>query len=220
MASIEALPLDLVHEIIGYLDISSTFALKSAHPKMHHFIRFGDIPSAKRAEFLQAAECFPQNKELLSCFHCCKLLPKASFGMSQRKGSRGKLSGRPVLDRFCLDCGAQKRLYGHMNPIIIRKSEDRWLLCHHCGRYGTRSRQCGFGKGRKRQHADGNEWACWAEDNYGAPALDAMPPELLDQIVSRLTYKDAIQLSSTSLALRKLVNLNRVPIHDRFRFVC
>lgn len=229
MAGFESLPLDLGHEIIAYLDISSFFALKSATSRLHSFIQFDELPSVKRIEFLRAADHFPQNKELLACFHCCKMLPKASFGMNQRKGSRGKVnrnsSRRPVQDRFCLDCGARERLYGHMNPVIIRRAEDKWLLCHVCGRYGTRYRQCGPARARQqRQHTKGgddeDEWVCWSEDTYGAPTLDKMPPEIIHQVVAQLAYPDAIRLSGTCLALRKTVDLDRVLLHDRFRFLC
>ncbi|KAH7025753.1 uncharacterized protein B0I36DRAFT_329065 [Microdochium trichocladiopsis] len=213
MATIEDLPREIFHEILQDLDLPSFARLKCASRRLNQFLRLEELPQWKRVQFMQAADRFPHNEDLLACYRCCKMLPRDSFGIGQRKGKRRKFGSVPARDRFCLGCAAANKLYGHMEAVVAKRGEEPRFLCHHCGRYGSRFQRCGPGAGE-----DGR-WVCWSENTYGTPSLGGLPPEVIDRLVSQLSYKDAIHLSSSCAYLRKNVDYSHVSVESRFALV-
>lgn len=228
MPGLEHLPLDLVHGIIGYLDMPSIFNLKRTSLALNAFVRFEDLPAHTRAKCLNLADNFPKNQGLWACYRCLKIKPKKEFGQAQCKGSRSKSTHNPPKDRFCLDCGAKEKLYGHMNRIHVAKSKGRALfLCHHCGCYGTPGTRCGppnAGGGSSflnKKHSNvkiESNWICWPEKSK-SPILGNLPQNVVNKIVSYLPYQDAIMLSISCWILQEKVDFDAVPIYRKSRFL-
>lgn len=233
MATLDALPREILDQIVDLVDLTTFSRLRRTSTTLARRLQLGDLPAAQRIRFMQAADRLPQNEDLLACYRCCAMLAKSRFGLGQRRGRRRKSSAKPAADRFCLDCAAQGRLYAHMESVVLRKkgSSDsgRLMLCHRCGRYGTKYRHCGPREGGTLTASGSGEdvddaaveWKCWSDSEGSAdvPALEALPTELLGQISSLLSYPDAISLASTCAQLRKSVDYSCVPVQARFDFI-
>jgi len=227
MATLDTLPCEILDQIIDLVDLTTFSRLRCTSATLAQRLQLSNLPATQRAQFMQAADRLPQNEDLLACYRCCAMLAKSKFGLGQRRGNRRKSGAKPAKDRFCLDCAARERLYGHMEAVVLRKGDDssRLMLCHYCGRYGTRHRHCGpRGGAASAPGEDANsagEWKCWSDGEGSAvvPALEALPTELLGQIVSLLSYPDAISLASTCAQLRTDVDYSYVPVQAKFDFV-
>jgi len=138
LAPLEAVPFDVLLEILAHLDLDSLYstvlALASANSRLRASI-FPDMlcPLEAKYIFYQRAERdFDQHHCRLACFTCWRFLDKDKFADCHRRGLRGKFSSNVAKQRTrcCWECGTKDGRWADDRPV--RKGGKLWYFCGQC----------------------------------------------------------------------------------------
>ncbi|KAK2744318.1 hypothetical protein FQN55_006832 [Onygenales sp. PD_40] len=130
--NLQDLPTDLLLEIGDHLDPASHLRLRLCCRTFHSRLP-PKLPAPNEVPgFLTTLESWPENRPLLACQTCLKLLPTSSFAPKQRSGWRAK-HGKDTFMRFCIACGYQRGIYAQKSSGPgFRQDAQAWIYCIVC----------------------------------------------------------------------------------------